>query len=196
MLATGSSLYSEEYYEQIWKMLEDPSVLRMLYIYAAGMIIISILICFFIARSSKLSKKYSFFGFMGIVGVFIVICRAMAKSVDLSPHFMWLGLIGIYGIIIMAIIMSVTSYKKYTSGENRNDQYRQPDEKTGKDDGSWGSEWERRYEEGRNRKEDQSQGYNLNGEYHEHDNGTICLNCGAAVAAGEKICPRCGNQVR
>lgn len=196
MLATGSSLYSEEYYEQILKMLGDPSVLRMLWIYAAGMMIISLVLCFFIARSSKLSKKYTFFGFLGMVGVFVVICRAMAKSVGLSPHFMWLGLIGIYGIIIMAIIMSMASFKKYSNGGNQNDQYKQPDEKKEKDSNLWGSDWERRYEEGRNREEHQSQGYNLNGEYHEHDNGSICLNCGAAVAAGEKICPRCGNQVR
>ena len=57
--------------------------------------------------------------------------------------------------------------------------------------------WEQRYEEGRrSREEEQTRGYNLNGEYHESDNGTICLSCGAAVAPGETVCPRCGNRVR
>ena len=162
MLASGSSLYSEEYYEEILKLLEDPSVLQILWIYAIAMTVISLIVCFFVAKSSKLSKKYTFFGLLGMVGIFIVICRAMAKSVDLSPHFMWLGLIGIYGIIIMAIIMSVISFRKYNNVENNSGQsgqyYRSNDSKEDI------SDWEKRYEEGRKSREDYPQGYSLNGE--------------------------------
>ena len=193
----NNSLYSEEYYEQILKMLEDPSVIKMLWLYMAGMIAVSLIICFCIAKSSKISKKYIFFGLLGIGGVFIVICRAMAKSVDLSPHFMWLGLLGIYGIIILAVAMTITSYKKYSSEAGKDSQYRQTGSMDKKEENVWSNEWEKRYEEGRkSREEAKNEGYNLNGEYHSHDNGTICLSCGAAVAAGVKICPRCGNRVR
>lgn len=191
-----NSLYSEEYYEQIMKMLEDPSVLRMLWIYMVGMILVSLIICFCIAKSSKISKKYTFFGLLGITGVFIVICRSMAKSVGLSPYFMWLGLLGIYGMIILAVAMTLTTFKKYSTA-NKNNQYPSQDVREKKEENLWANDWERRYEEARqSREHEQNKGYNLNGEYHEQDNGTICLNCGAAVAAGEKICPRCGNQVR
>lgn len=191
-----NSLYSEEYYEQIMKMLEDPAVLKILWIYMAGMILVSLVLCFCIAKSSKLSKKYTFFGFLGIGGVFIVICRSMAKSVGLSPHFMWLGLLGIYGMIILAVAMTVTTFKKY-SAVSKNNPYPPEEDREKKEENIWANDWEKRYEEARQNKEDaQAQGYNLNGEYNKQDNGTICLNCGAAVAAGEKICPHCGNQVR
>jgi len=191
-----NSLYSEEYYEQIMKMLDDPSVLKMLWIYMAGMILVSLIICFCIAKSSKLSKKYTLFGLLGMGGVFIVICRSMAKSVDLSPYFMWLGLLGIYGMIILAVVMTLATFKKYSTA-NKNNQYPPKGSREKKEENLWANDWERRYEESRQTKEEeQAKGYNLNGEYYKQDNGTICLNCGAAVAAGEKICPRCGNQVR
>lgn len=200
MFAAGSVVYSEEYMEQILELFQDPAVLGIMTVYAVVLIAISLIVCYFIARSSKISKKYVFFGFLGVTGILIVVCRAMAKSVDLSPHFMWLGLLGIYGIIIMAVIMAVTSYRKMgTAGQNPYEK-----EREGRSQGNAGrqghpyqTEWERKYEEGRReREEEQKQGYNLNGTYYEHDSGTICLNCGAAVAAGEKICPRCKNQVR
>lgn len=189
------SLYSEEYYEQIMKMLEDPAVLKMLWIYMAGMIVVSLILCFCIAKSSKLSKKYTLFGFLGMGGVFIVICRSMAKSVGLSPYFMWLGLLGIYGMIILAVVMTVTTFKKYSTA-SKNNQYPSQNNGEKKEENIWVNDWEKRYEEARQNKEtEQSERYNKN-QGEEQDNGTICLNCGAAVAAGEKICPRCGNQVR
>ena len=207
-----SSLYSEEYYEQIMEMLEDPAVLKMLWIYMAGMILVSLILCFCIAKSSKLSKKYTFFGFLGMGGVFIVICRSMAKSGGLSPYFMWLGLLGIYGMIILAVAMTVTTFKKYSTA-SKNNQYPPQDNGEKKEENIWANDWEKRYEEARQNKESEQTGrYNLNEEYNKEqcnkgeyynkeqygvqDNGTICLNCGAAVAAGEKVCPHCGNQLR
>ena len=107
-----------------------------------------------------------------MTGIMIVICRAMAASAGMSPHFMWLGLFGFYGIIAVAIIMVVRS----ANGEKNQpiDMNIHP----------------------QNKNEEEKQGYNLNGTYHEHDSGTICLNCGSAVEAGETICPHCGNRVR
>jgi len=192
----SNSLYSEEYYEQIMKMLEDPAVLKILWIYMAGMILVSLVLCFCIAKSSKLSKKYTFFGFLGMGGVFIVICRSMAKSVGLSPHFMWLGFLGIYGMIILAVAMTVTTFKKY-SAISKNNPYPHQDDRKKKEETIWTNDWEKRYEEARQTKEStQTEGYTFSRGYDKEDNGTICLNCGAAVEAGEKICPHCGNQVR
>lgn len=185
-----NSLYSEEYYEQVMKMLEDPAILKMLWIYMVGMIVVSLILCFCIAKSSKLSKKYTLFGFLGMVGVFVVICRSMAKSVGLSPYFMWLGLLGIYGMIILAVAMTVTTFKKYSTA-SKNNPYSSQGNVEKKEENLWANDWEKRYEEARQKKENEQEEYSQ-----EQDNGTICLSCGSAVAAGEKICPRCGNQVR
>lgn len=178
MFATGSFLYSEELIEEMIEMLQDTAVLKWMLFYCVIMFLICFVSCFFIARSAKLPKTYTLFGFLGMSGVMIVICRSIAKSKGLSPYFMWLGLLEIYGVFLLMII-SYFSVKKKTS-----------------QDSTYQSEWEKQYEAGKKEREEQKRGYNLNGEYHEYDRGTICLNCGAAVGPGEKICPRCKNQVR
>ncbi|MEI3227111.1 MAG: hypothetical protein V8S39_08595 [Lachnospiraceae bacterium] len=163
---------SEEYVQKILELMNNPQIMKMFYLYFAGMILVSLLVCFLITRASKLPKKYILFGLLGVTGIMIVICRAMAASAGMSPHFMWLGLFGFYGIIAVAIIMVVRS----ANGEKNQpvDMNIHP----------------------QNKNEEEKQGYNLNGTYHEHDSGTICLNCGSAVEAGETICPHCGNRVR
>ena len=128
---------SEEYVQKILELMNNPQIMKMFYLYFAGMILVSLLVCFLITSSSKLPKKYILFGLLGVTGIMIVICRAMAASAGMSPHI---------------------------HPQNKN--------------------------------EEEKQGYNLNGTYHEHDSGTICLNCGSAVEAGETICPHCGNRVR
>ena len=98
---------SEEYVQKILEFMNNPQIMKMFYLYFAGMILVSLLVCFLITSASKLPKKYILFGLLGVTGIMIVICRAMAASAGMSPHFMWLGLFGFYGIIAVATIMVV-----------------------------------------------------------------------------------------
>lgn len=178
MFATGSFLYSEELMEEMMELLKDTAVLKWMLFYYVIMLFVCLVFCFFIARSAKLPKTYTLFGILGVSGIMIVICRSIAKSKGLSPYFMWLGLLNFYGIIILFLVSVFHPAKKMPK------------------DSAYQSEWERQYEAGKKEREEQTRGYNLNGEYHEYDKGTICLNCGAAVGPGERICPRCKNQVK
>jgi ribosomal protein S27AE len=194
--------------ELVQQILTDPATMRVFLITMAVYVVISLIVCFIIAKTSKLHIGYTAFGLIGTTGIFVVLCRSMAKSAGVSGYFMWLGLLGVYGVVIMAVVMIVKSMQRVKNqmndmnnmngrngenGQDRGDSYHSG---SNSETGSYSSDWERQYEEGRREREEQQSGYNLNGEHVEQDHGTICLNCGAAVAPGEKTCPRCGNKVK
>lgn len=176
-------------YAEILKMAaETPGVVMMMLFLSLISMGICALICYFMAKSAGLSKKYTFWGILGVTGIMVVLCAIMAKSGNMPKAFMFLGFLGIYGIIIMVILMAV--FSKIGNKQDSSTMYH------GERDG-YQSEWQRQYDQMRNNDNqhnnegDNDEGYNLNGVYHESEKGKICLNCGAAVAAGVKICPRC-----
>jgi hypothetical protein len=179
----------EEYYQMLNQIMQDKTLRMEFLISAFVMFVICILVCFFIAKKAGISKKYAFFGLLGMAGILIVLCRVMAKSAGISPYFMWLGLFGFYGA---ALMFGIWFFK--TSARASGNYGAQQDTEQKED--NWSSEWQRRYDEGRRAREEMQNGTGFEEKQQGEDRGCICLNCGAAVAAGVKICPRCGEKVK
>lgn len=141
----------------------------------AIMVIFCMVMCFAMAKGTKLSLGYTFLGLLGMTGVLMMFCRGIAAKSGASRHCMWLGLLGVMGVILTVVITVHRSVHGYTNNTKNNDT-------TGT--------YENYDSDGQ-----ETHGYNLNGEYYSNNKGRICLNCGAAVAAGEKACKRCGSRI-
>ncbi len=188
----------EEYNKLLEELMTDETFAKQFLITASVLLVICSFICYLIAAKNGLSKFYAFLGLLGVDGICMVICRKIAKDMNASPFFLLFGLFHIYGVLIMLVLryMSKSGYMGDHSGNMGNHSGNMGNHSENK--GEWSDHMNRWENNGRFYEEQKSEGYNLNGVYYEREDqnenekGAICLNCGAAVAGGVKICPHCG----
>lgn len=169
-----------EIYEEL---MSYPFMLYLFLWLSLFMMVICVVVCLVIAKRSKISKKFAFLGLLGMTGVLMLFCYTIAKKNGMSGYCIFLGLFGIYGIIIMAIMVVFHNQRA-----NNVDVMQKED--------TWKNEWQQRYDEMREENRGDKSRETEQEMPKVADRGSICLNCGVAIAPGAKECPFCGEKIR